>query len=481
MEMTPAVYPVILSGGTGTRLWPLSRTLRPKQLLQLTSEKSMLQETVARVAGEGFGPPTILCNDEHRFLIAEQLRDMETTPRALVLEPIGRNTAPAATVAALLLAEDDPQAVMILLPSDHRIGDVPSFQRAVETAVAAARLGLLVTFGIPASSPEVGYGYIHRGEPVEEVPGCFRIDRFIEKPDLATAQTYVGNPNYAWNSGMFVFRVDVFIEEVRQFAPDMLALCEQALAEAVTDSDFLRLASAPFSAITGESIDYAVMEHTRKGAIVPAEMEWNDVGSWSALWDISPHDPAGNVIMGDALTLDASNCYIRADGNLVAALGIDNLIVIATDDCVLVAAKDRAQDVKKIVEAVEQAGRSEHYVHRRVFRPWGWYRLINAGDRFQVKEIVVNPHQRLSCQMHHHRAEHWIVVSGTALVTKGNESFYITEDQSTYIPHATRHSLENPGKIPLRMIEVQSGGYLGEDDIVRFDDIYGRAPAISGK
>jgi mannose-1-phosphate guanylyltransferase/mannose-6-phosphate isomerase len=479
--MAPSVHPVILSGGTGTRLWPLSRTLRPKQLLQLTSERSMLQETVARVLGDEFALPTILCNDEHRFLIAEQLRDMDVQPRALILEPIGRNTAPAATVAALMLSKDDPEAVMLLLPSDHRIGDVPRFRAAVTTAVAAARQGALVTFGIPPSSPEVGYGYIRRGEPMDGAPGCFRIDRFIEKPDLETAKTYVGNPEYAWNSGMFVFRVDAFLAEVRRLAPEMLALCEAALDEAVVDADFLRLARGPFAAIENESIDYAVMEHTHKGAIVPAEMEWNDVGSWSALWDISPHDAAGNVIMGEALTLDASNCYIRADGNLIAALGIDNLIVIATDDCVLVAAKDRAQDVKKIVEAVERAGRSEHYVHRRVFRPWGWYRLINAGDRYQVKEIVVNPGHRLSCQMHHHRAEHWIVVCGTALVTKGNENFYITEDQSTYIPHATRHSLENPGRIPLRMIEVQSGGYLGEDDIIRFDDIYGRAPAIAGK
>ncbi len=440
----------------------------------------MLQETVARVGTDEFAHPTILCNDEHRFLIAEQLRDMAVRPRALVLEPIGRNTAPAATVAALMLAKDEPQAVMLLLPSDHRIGDVPAFHAAVRTAVAAARQGSLVTFGIPASTPEVGYGYIRRGEPLEGVPGCFQIDRFIEKPDLATAKTYVGNPDYAWNSGMFVFRVDVFLDEVRRLTPEMLALCERALEGATTDADFLRLAGEPFTEIKGESIDYALMEHTRKGAIVPAEMAWNDVGSWSALWDISPHDADGNVIMGEALTLDASNCYIRADGNLIAALGIDNLIVIATDDCVLVAAKDRAQDVKKIVEAVEKAGRSEHYVHRRVFRPWGWYRLINSGDRYQVKEIVVNPGERLSQQMHHHRAEHWIVVSGTALVSKGNESFYITEDHSTYIPHNTRHSLENPGKIPLRLIEVQSGAYLGEDDIVRFDDIYGRA-AIPAK
>jgi mannose-1-phosphate guanylyltransferase/mannose-1-phosphate guanylyltransferase/mannose-6-phosphate isomerase len=472
--MASLVHPVILSGGTGTRLWPLSRTLRPKQLLQLTSDKSMLQETVVRVSSEEFSPPTILCNDEHRFLIAEQLRDMAVQPRALVLEPIGRNTAPAATVAALMLGRDDPEAVVLLLPSDHKIGDVPAFHAAVRTAVAAARKGSLVTFGIPASTPEVGYGYIRRGEPLDGVEGCFRIDSFIEKPDLATARTYVGNPDYAWNSGMFVFRADVFLAEVRAFAPEMLALCERALAEAVSDRDFLRLAVEPFSAIKGESIDYAIMEHTDKGAIVPADMAWNDVGSWSALWDISPHDADGNVIMGEALTLDASNCYIRADGNLIAALGIDNLIVIATDDCVLVAAKDRAQDVKKIVEAVERAGRSEHYVHKRVFRPWGWYRLINSGDRYQVKEIVVNPGQRLSRQMHHHRAEHWIVVSGTALVSKNNESFYITEDHSTYIPHNTRHSLENPGKIPLRLIEVQSGAYLGEDDIVRFEDIYGR-------
>lgn len=477
--MAPSVYPVILSGGTGTRLWPLSRTLRPKQLLQLTSERSMLQETVTRVSGEDFAPPILLCNDEHRFLIAEQLRDLAVTPQALVLEPVGRNTAPAATVAALMLAKGDPEAVMLLLPSDHKIDDVPAFHGVVRTACAAARAGALVTFGIPPSGPEVGYGYIQRGEPLTDVPGCYRIERFIEKPDLETAKSYVGNPDYAWNSGMFVFRVDAFLGEVERLAPEMVKLCRQAIDQATVDSDFLRLARAPFAAISGESIDYAVMEHTRKGAIVPAEMKWNDVGSWSALWDISPHDGNGNVIMGDALTLDATDCYIRADGNLVAALGIDNLIVIATDDCVLVAAKDRAQDVKKIVEAVEKAGRSEHYVHSRVFRPWGWYRLINAGDRFQVKEILVNPGHRLSSQMHHHRAEHWIVVSGTATVTKDNESFYLTEDESTYIPHATRHSLGNPGKIALRMIEVQSGAYLGEDDIVRFDDRYGRAPALN--
>lgn len=477
--MRRSVHPVILSGGAGTRLWPLSRALRPKQLLPLVSELSMLQETVLRVTGEGFAPPVIVCNEEHRFLIAEQLRELKVQPRAIMLEPAGRNTAPAATVAALLLAEDDPDAIMALLPSDHVVADRQKFLDAMNTAVDAAETGALVTFGIPPTCPETGYGYIRRGAPWEGIPGCCHIDRFVEKPDAATAEGYLASGEYAWNSGMFILPVRTLLSEVERLNPEMLARCREALDGVKRDLDFLRLGKAPFLAAPSISIDYAVMEHTDKGAIVAADMGWNDLGSWSALWDISEKDENGNVLTGDSIVLGARNCYVRGDGNLVAAIGVEDLVVVATDDVVLVVPRDRAQDVKKIVETVEKAGRTEHYVHTQVFRPWGWYRSIQDGHRFQVKEIVVAPGQKLSQQMHHHRAEHWIVVSGTAKVTRGEESYYVTENQSTYIPHNTRHCLENPGKIPLKMIEVQSGPYLGEDDIVRFEDAYGRAPALA--
>lgn len=477
--MSGPVYPVILSGGAGTRLWPLSRALRPKQLLPLISQHSMLQETVLRVSGETFAPPLVVCNSEHRFLIAEQLRQVGVVPRAIVLEPEGRNTAPAATAAALLLARDDPDAIMALLPSDHVVNDIGRFTEALRTAMAAARSGALVTFGILPTRPETGYGYICKGEPWNGIEGCWRIDRFVEKPDVATAEAYVRSGHYAWNSGMFVLPVSVLLSEVERLAPQLLARCQEAVRDASSDLDFLRLAGPAFLAAPSISIDYAVMEHTDKGAVVAADMGWNDVGSWSALWDISQRDPDGNVLTGDSIVLDARNCYIRNDGNLVAAIGVEDLVIVATDDVVLVVPRNRAQDVKKIVETVEKAGRTEHYVHTQVFRPWGWYRRIQNGYRFQVKEIVVAPGQRLSKQMHHHRAEHWIIVSGTAKVTRGDETFYVTENQSTYIPHNTRHCLENPGKIPLRMIEVQSGPYLGEDDIIRFEDVYGRAPAAA--
>ena len=477
--MSGAVHPVLLSGGAGTRLWPLSRALRPKQLLALVSERSMLQETMLRVAGESFAPPLVVCNDEHRFLIAEQLREIGITARAIVLEPEGRNTAPAATVAALLLARDDPDAIMALLPSDHVVNDVGRFLDALRTAVEAARAGALVTFGILPTRAETGYGYIRKGRPWDALEGCWRIDRFIEKPDPATAEKYLESGDYAWNSGMFVLPVGQFLSEVDRLAPDMLARCREAIRDAKTDLDFLRLARAPFLAAPSTSIDYAVMEHTDKGAVVAADMGWSDVGSWSALWEISEHDGDGNVLAGDAVVLDVRNCYVRTDGNLVAAIGVTDLVIVATDDVVLVVPRERAQDVKKIVQTLERAGRTEHNVHTQVFRPWGWYRSIQDGHRFQVKEILVSPGHKLSQQMHHHRAEHWIIVSGTAKVTRGGEQFYVTENQSTYIPHNTLHCLENPGKIPLRMIEVQSGPYLGEDDIVRYEDVYGRVPSTA--
>ncbi len=472
--MAATVYPVILSGGVGKRLWPMSRALWPKQLLPLVSERTMLQETVIRVTGPRFAAPLIICNDDHRFMIAEQMREIDAAPGAIVLEPVGRNTAPAVIIAALLLAERDAGAIMLVLPSDHVIRDLDGFNASVQTALAASRDGALVTFGIMPTAPETGYGYIHRGTPYAGFDGCYHIERFVEKPDLKTAESYVASGEYAWNSGMFVLPVAGLLEEAERLKPDMVDFCRRAVERASKDLDFLRLDREAFAAIESISIDYAIMEQTQKGAIVPTDIGWNDVGSWSALSDISAHDENENVILGDVFTKDARNCYVRSEGRMVAAVGVEDLIVVATDDAVLVVSKDHAQDVKDIVEQVERADRSEHYVHTHVYRPWGWYKSINGGDRFQVKEIVVNPGHKLSYQMHHHRAEHWVVVSGTAKVRRGNETFHITEDQSTYIPHNTRHSLENPGKIPLRMIEVQSGAYLGEDDIVRYDDSYGR-------
>lgn len=473
--MEATVFPVILSGGVGKRLWPMSRALWPKQLLPLVSENSMLQETVMRVTGPTFAAPLIICNEDHRFMIAEQMRELDTVPEAIVLEPVGRNTAPAVIVAALLLAARDANAIMLVLPSDHVIRDLDGFHASIATAADASRDGALVTFGIPPTGPETGYGYIHRGRPYEGIEGCYHIERFVEKPDLKTAESYVASGEYAWNSGMFVLPVGPFLEEAARLKPEMVELCSRAVKAAADDLDFLRLDRGAFAGVEAISIDYAIMEQSDKGAIVPADIGWNDVGSWSALSDISEHDDDDNVIHGDVFTKNARNCYVRGEGRLVAAVGVEDLIIVGTDDAVLVVSKEHAQEVKDIVEQVEQADRSEHYVHTRVFRPWGWYKSINGGDRFQVKEIVVHPGHRLSYQMHHHRAEHWVVVSGTAKVTRDNETFHITEDQSTYIPHNTRHSLENPGKIPLRMIEVQSGAYLGEDDIVRYDDHYGRA------
>jgi mannose-1-phosphate guanylyltransferase/mannose-1-phosphate guanylyltransferase/mannose-6-phosphate isomerase len=473
--MNPSLYPVILSGGSGTRLWPLSRAALPKQLLALASDRSMLQETVLRLGGiDGIAAPLVVCNDEHRFMIAEQLREIGIVPSGILLEPVGRNTAPAVAVAALRLTKLNPAALMLVLPADHLIRDQRAFHAAVAKAAAATRAGYLTTFGIVAQSPETGYGYIRRGAELGSLAGVHEVRAFVEKPDRQTAQGYLHSGEYYWNSGMFLFPARTLIEELRRLRPDILAACEAALDKAISDLDFCRLDKEAFAACPSESIDYAVMEHTDKAAVVPADIGWNDIGAWSSLWEVGDKDPSGNVIRGDVMVEDARNNFVRAESRLVAALGVDNVVIVETPDAVLVAARDRVQDVKKLVDRLKAGARDEHVFHRRVYRPWGWYEGIDSGERFQVKRIMVKPGEKLSLQMHHHRAEHWVIVTGTARITRDDETFLLTENQSTYIPLGCRHRLENPGKFPLHMVEVQSGGYLGEDDIVRFEDVYKR-------
>lgn len=469
--MTPLI-PVILSGGSGTRLWPMSRETYPKQFLPLLGEQSLLQATVQRLRGLEAAAPLLICNQAHRFMVGAQLQALGVTPQSLILEPVGRNTAPAVAVAALqvLAGGDDP--LLLILPADHVIRDVPGFQQAVERARPIAEAGHLVTFGIQPERPETGYGYIQAGTVLDA--GAWTVARFVEKPDLPTAERYLASGEYFWNSGMFLFRASRFMEELEAFRPDILAACRTALEQARRDLDFLRLDDAAFRVCPGESIDYAVMEPTRHAAVLPLDIGWNDVGSWAALWEVGERDAEDNVLRGDVLTHDARRCYVHAQHRLVAAVGVEDLMIIETPDAVLVTCKDRSQDIKAIVEQLKQAGRPETQAHRKVYRPWGAYDSIDAEERFQVKRITVNPGARLSLQMHHHRAEHWIVVRGTARVTCGERSFLLHENESTYIPLGSTHRLENPGKIPLELIEVQSGSYLGEDDIVRFDDAYGR-------
>jgi mannose-1-phosphate guanylyltransferase/mannose-6-phosphate isomerase len=467
------LIPVILSGGSGTRLWPLSRESHPKQFLPLLGDRSLLQMTWLRLRGlPGMGPPLVVANEEHRFLVAEQLRQVGAEPSAIILEPVGRNTAPAIAVAAMRAMADGADPVLLVLPSDHVIADEPGFRAAIGEVLAAAEAGELVTFGIVPTAPETGYGYI-RAEG-GSATGVRPVQRFVEKPDAATAAGYLDTGDYFWNSGMFAFRASRYLEELQRTRPRMVAAAREALDKASVDADFLRLDKAAFSASPSDSIDYAVMESTERAAVLPIDVGWNDVGSWSALWSVVEQDGGGNAHRGDVIARDCHNTLVLGGKRLVALIGLDDVVVVDTDDALLVARRDRVQEVKDIVATLRQDKRPQATWHRKVYRPWGSYDGIDSGERFQVKRIIVKPGASLSLQMHHHRAEHWIVVRGTARVTCGENVFLLGENESTFIPLGSKHRLENPGKQPLELIEVQSGSYLGEDDIVRFEDVYGR-------
>jgi mannose-1-phosphate guanylyltransferase/mannose-6-phosphate isomerase len=473
--MNHRIHPAILCGGSGTRLWPLSRRSHPKQLLSLLEEHSLLQVTARRFADTTrFAPPVALCSETYRFIIGEQIRGAGVTPGAIILEPEGRNTAPAAAVASLWALRQNPDAIVLLSPSDHVIADLPAFQAALDTAAKiAVETGALVTFGIRPDKPETGYGYIESGDPL---PGgdAFTVRRFVEKPDAATARGYVEGGRHLWNSGLFLFRAADFLGELGRLEPAMLAACEAAVEKARTDLDFVRLDEASFASAPSNSIDYAVMEKTDRAVVVPVSMGWSDVGSWSALRDVADKDAAGNAIWGDVLAVDTRNSLVRSEGPLVVTYGLENAVVVATKDAVLVSTAEAAQDLKKVVSRLEALKREETDGHPRVFRPWGWFETMDLGPGFKVKRIAVKPGQRLSLQSHRHRAEHWVVVSGVAEVTSGDSVLTLCANESTYIPAGTTHRLGNSGDVELQIIEVQSGGYLGEDDIIRFDDIYGR-------
>lgn len=465
------MIPVILSGGSGTRLWPLSRGHYPKQFLPLVSSHTMVQETLLRLDGiDGLKAPLAVCNEDHRFMMAEQLWEIGAKPAAIILEPIGRNTAPAVAMAALSASSEDD--ILLILPADHVISNLVAFHAAVVEAKALAEQGFLVTFGIVPTEPETGYGYI-KADTMQH-GAALGVAAFVEKPDVETAKGYLQSGGYYWNSGMFAFRAGSFLSELEKFNPKMLAICRQALNAAKVDLDFVRLDRELFATCPDDSIDYAVMEKTDKAVVIPLDAGWNDVGSWSALWDVTEKDAFGNAISGDVLTVDTHNSFIHAQSKLVAVIGAHDLVIVETDDAVMISPKDRVQEVKQIVAQLKERGRSEADIHRKAYRPWGHYDLVDTGERHQTKRIVVKPGGKLSVQKHHHRAEHWVVVKGTALVTKGEEKLLITENESIYIPLGIVHCLENPGVIPLEIVEVQSGSYLGEDDIVRFVDQYGR-------
>jgi mannose-1-phosphate guanylyltransferase len=459
---------VIMAGGSGTRLWPLSRTGHPKQFLSLHGEMTMLQQTVDRLKGLPIESSVTICNEEHRFFVAEQLREIDKLG-SIILEPVGRNTAPAIALAALTESDDDP--LLLVLAADHVITDVESFTESVKKATPLAEQGKLVTFGIVPSQPHTGYGYIRAGT---ELGDGFLVDGFKEKPDQVTAETYLEQGGYYWNSGMFLFKASRYLEELKAYRSDIYSACSTAVADVGADLDFIRVDAEAFAACPEDSIDYAVMENTADAVVVPMDAGWNDIGSWSSLWDVGDKDENGNAAWGDVILHDAKNSYFRGDDRLIAAIGVDDLVVVSTKDALLVAHKERVQDAKLIANKLRFDGRTEWELHREVYRPWGKYDSIDKGDRYQVKRITVKPGAKLSVQMHHHRAEHWVVVSGSAKVTNGDKTFLLSEDESTYIPVGVVHALENPGRVPLEIIEIQSGSYLGEDDIVRFEDRYGR-------
>ncbi len=482
------LQPVILSGGTGSRLWPLSREMYPKQLIQLVSEQTMLQETAARLNGLDESEkiellnPVVVCNEEHRFFVAEQLRQIDVPADKIILEPTGRNTAPALTLAALAVAADDPDTVLLVMPADHVIQEEKIFHDAIHDGMQLSGKGYLVTFGIKPDSAQTGYGYIRMGAALGDDTVAQSIDSFVEKPDAATAQSYLESGDYLWNSGMFMMKASSWLDEMQALQQPMLSSCKEAFAKGESDRDFYRVDKDVFSACPSDSIDYAVMEKisgqtdkaAHPAAVIPLDAGWSDVGVWSTLWDVGDKNVDGNVIKGDVYTINTNNSLLFSDQRHISSIGLDDIIVVETADAVLVAHKDHAQDVKQVVERLKKEKRSEHMNHQLVYRPWGSYECIDCGERFQVKRITVNPGASLSLQLHHHRAEHWIVVKGTAEVTRGDDVFLVTENESTYIPLGIKHRLENKGAIPLEMIEVQSGSYLGEDDIVRFEDIYGR-------
>jgi mannose-1-phosphate guanylyltransferase/mannose-6-phosphate isomerase len=467
-----SIFPAIMCGGSGTRLWPLSRALFPKQFLPLVNDTSMLQDTLLRLP-KNSREPVFICNEEHRFLVAEQVRLLSQKQSTILLEPEGRNTAPAIALAAINALEKDENAMLLVLAADHVIQDIAAFHQAVEQASFAAQQGKLVTFGIVPTHAETGYGYIKKG--TEKVSGVFDVAQFVEKPNAQVASDYLASGDYLWNSGMFLFKASRYLEELAKHRSDILDNCQKAMKGVEQDLDFLRPNKTDFLACASESIDYAVMEKTDSAVVIPLDAGWSDVGSYSALWEVCEQNEDKNVLKGDVIAQQTTNSYIHSQNKLIATVGVDNLVIIDTPDAVLIANKDKVQEVKLIVEQLKKEQRPEAVIHREVYRPWGKYDSVDAGERFQVKRITVKPGAKLSVQMHHHRAEHWIIVSGTAKVTIDDSTVLLSENQSAYIPIGAVHALENPGKLPLEMIEVQSGSYLGEDDIVRFEDKYGRA------
>jgi len=457
-----------MAGGSGTRLWPLSRAAHPKQFLALHGDDTMLQSTVKRLDGLEIISSVTICNEEHRFFVAEQLREINRLG-SIILEPVGRNTAPAIALAALSKYDEDP--ILLVLAADHVIQNPAAFTKTVMEAVPLAESGKLVTFGVVANEPNTGYGYIKRGAPQGN---GFAVDEFVEKPSLEVAKEYLESGDFFWNSGMFLFKASRYLEELKKHRPDIYDACRLSMENVSVDHDFLRVNKAAFDGCPNDSIDYAVMEKTADAVVIPMHADWSDIGSWSSLWDISEKDGNGNATHGDVMLHKSNNSYIRTDGKLVAAVGVDDLVIVSTKDVLVVVHKDSVQDVKLVAQQLKSESRTEWENHREVFRPWGKYDSIDNGGRYQVKRITVNPGAKLSVQMHHHRAEHWVVVSGTAKVTNGEKTFMLSENESTYIPVGVIHALENPGKVSLELIEVQSGSYLGEDDIVRFEDRYGR-------